>query len=244
MNYSGELNSTFRIQNSKPSFGIGAQYQLTNKWAAQVNFTYGKLTAHDSNNVANTSLRNLQFDNNIFELNALAVYHLRDLSQKLWTPYFLGGVAYFNHNPYTYYNGQKVKLRPLSTEWQGLSGSSLKPYSTHQIAIPFGGGLKINLSNSVQLAYEITLRKLFTDYIDDVGGRYPDRNLLLAEKGALAVDLSYRGDELPGGDINYPPVGTLRGSVNAKDWYFTHGLKLHISLNGKNTPKYMRCFKF
>lgn len=244
MNYSGELNSSFRVANSNASFGLGVQYNVTPKWSAQLNLTYGKIHAHDSTNSANTALRNLSFNNNIIELNALAVYHLRDLYDKVWTPYLTGGIAYFHHDPYVQFSGQKVKLRPLSTEGQGLPSGRVKAYSPHQIAVPFGGGIKVNLSGNVQLGYEVVLRKLFTDYIDDVGGRYADQAELLANRGALAVELSYRTDELPGGDPNYPIAGVLRGSPGVKDWYFTHGLRLYINLNSNKGLKYMRCFKF
>lgn len=247
MNYNGELNSQFRIKNSHPSFSIGAHYNLTGKLGAQMNFTYGKLNAHDSNNVANTAARNLHFSNNIIELNLQAVYHFRDLYLYRWSPFVMGGLGFFHHEPYTMYNGQKVKLRPLGTEGQGLPNHEVKPYSPFQVAIPFGGGVKYNLTDNVQLALEVSLRKLFTDYIDDVGFRYPDASELLNARGPVSVDLSYRGDELNGGGLfdPFPPKGTLRGSVNSKDWFYTYGLKVYIGLNTKgNGVNYMRCPKF
>jgi opacity protein-like surface antigen len=246
MNYNGELNSAFRLKNSKPSFGLGVQYKLTDFWAVQANLTYGKLNAHDSNNVANTAHRNLHFSNNIFEVNTVAVLHFRDLYYKMWTPYVFVGVAYFHHEPYTYYADQKVKLRPLSTEGQGLANyPDRKPYSPHQIAIPFGGGVKFRLSDKVHLAYEVNLRKLFTDYIDDVSTRYVNPADLLAERNQLAVDLSYRGGEIPGGNPAYPALNTIRGSEKTKDWYYNHGIKLFIGLgDGGGRNNYLRCPKF
>jgi hypothetical protein len=57
-----------------------------------------------------------------------------------------------------------------------------------------------------------------------------DPNLLLANRGAKAVELSYRGDEVKGGSQTYPPVGQQRGSPNYKDWYYFTGLTLSYRL--------------
>ena len=54
-----------------------------------------------------------------------------------------------------------------------------------------------------------------------------DPNDLLLERGQVAVDLSYRGDEVAGGDPNYPAKGAQRGGMKEKDWYYFTGL--HIS---------------
>ncbi len=99
----------------------------------------------------------------------------------------------------------RVYLKPLSTEGEGLPGyPDRKPYSLTQLAIPFGGGVKFAITNDWHIGLEVGLRKLFTDYLDDVSSTYADPNDLLTAKGQLAVDLSYRGDEVVGGDPVYP----------------------------------------
>jgi hypothetical protein len=138
----------------------------------------------------------------------------------------------FHFNPYSYDSlGRKVYLRPLSTEGEGLAQyPGKKEYSLTQIAIPFGGGIKFRISDRVTLAYEIGLRKLFTDYLDDVSGKYVSDSVLLADKGPEAVAMAYRGGELKGG-AGYPPDGTVRGNAKHKDWYYMSGLRLTIALN-------------
>ncbi len=244
-NYTGELNSTsFRLPYSKAAGGIGVRYDYSGHLGAQFNMLYTKLSAQDSTNVTNTAVRNLHFASNIFEANLLVQFNIINFWEHRFSPYIFAGVGYFHMNPYTYApSGEKVYLRPLSTEGQGLSQyPDRKPYSKHQLNIPFGGGLQYRISDKVTIAYEFGLRKLFTDYIDDVSQRYVDGNVLLAEKGALAYQLSYRGGELPGGDPTYPTEGTVRGSENTNDWYYVHGIKLFITLadvmggRGKGIP--------
>src|SRR6185295_9077554 len=96
-------------------------------------------------------------------------------------------------------------------EGQGIAGYQRSPYALTQFAIPLGGGVKYALTSNIHTGLEIGIRKLFTDYLDDVSTTYADPNDLLAAKGQLAVDMSYRGDEIAGGDPNYPTKGAQRG---------------------------------
>jgi hypothetical protein len=54
--------------------------------------------------------------------------------------------------------------------------------------------------------------------------------VLLANRGAKAVELSYRGDELKGGVQTYPAAGVQRGNPSSKDWYYFTGLTLSFRL--------------
>src|SRR5690606_13448162 len=81
----------------------------------------------------------------------------------------------------------KVFLKPLSTEGQGLPQyPDRKPYKLTQFAIPFGAGVKFRVSRNTVLAYEVGLRKIFTDYLDDVSTTYVDQATLLQERGRNA----------------------------------------------------------
>jgi len=113
----------------------------------------------------------------------------------------------------------------LSTEGQGIYPDK-KPYSLWQPTIPFGGGFKFAISENLRIGFEIGLRKLFTDYLDDVSTSYPDQNDLLAARGQTAVDFSYRSDEVPGGDAAFPTKSTQRGGAKQKDMYYFTGLNI------------------
>ena len=128
---------------------------------------------------------------------------------------------------------QKIFLNPLSTEGQGLAGyPDRKPYNLTQLAIPFGGGIKLAVTDQLRIGFEGGLRKLFTDYLDDVSTNYIDENDLLIGKGQLAVDISYRGDEVAGGSLIYPVKGYQRGSPKRKDIYYFAGIHLTYKLGG------------
>jgi hypothetical protein len=161
------------------------------------------------------------------EFNVFNLYNIK------WTPYFFGGVAVFKFNPYTFdENNEKTYLQPLSTEGQGIEGYSVKPYKLTQLSLPFGGGIKYAFSDRVRLGVELGIRKTFTDYLDDVSTNYAGEDDLLAARGAQAVALAYRGDEVSNGNPDYPEKGAMRGGAENLDLYYFTGLHLTFRLGG------------
>jgi opacity protein-like surface antigen len=242
-NYSGDLQSKlFTLDQSYASFALGAQYDLTPKLSVISNFSYAHVGASDIYNKASLQFRNLSFQSTILELNLLAEYNLFDITKSRFTPYVFAGLAAYHFDPYAYDSaGHQIYLQPLSTEGEGLPQyPSRQSYSLVQVAIPFGGGIKLRVSDGVVIAYEISFRKLFTDYLDDVSTSYVDETALLNARGPKAVEMAYRGGELKGGNPNYPGDGIKRGGENAKDWYYTSGIRVSITINGKHNPYYGR----
>jgi len=233
-NYIGDMQtSPYTTKQSNGSFGAGIQYDLTRHFSLLTNLTYGRISAADGySSQADLRARNLNFESHITEWNLLAEYNLLDLSEHKLTPYLFAGVAIFHFNPYSYdTTGKKVYLRPLSTEGEGLTQyPGRRPYALTQLAIPFGGGIKFRISDGVTLAYEIGMRKTFTDYLDDLSTTYVDQATLLAARGPEAVEMAYRGNEIKNGGT-YPPDGTIRGGHKWKDWYYVSGLRVTIALN-------------
>jgi opacity protein-like surface antigen len=235
--YQGDLQGKrLTFNQSHPAIGIGISYDITDKFIARTGFTYGTLEGNDTKNTTAKGIefRNLSFKSAVSELHVGVEYNLFRLEGKSITPYFFAGIAGFHINPYTNDStGAKVFLRPLSTEGQGLAAyPDRKNYSLTQFAVPFGGGIKLQISDNLQLAAEVGIRKLFTDYLDDVSTNYVDFATLLAAKGEQAVALAYRGDELAGAPA-YPAEGAQRGSPKTKDWYYFSGLRLSARLNNK-----------
>ena len=75
--------------------------------------------------------------------------------------YFFGGINYMHMDPKAQYNGEWISLQPLGTEGQETSFNSQKKYSLHQIVLPFGIGIKVNLSHHSCLSFEYGIRKTF-----------------------------------------------------------------------------------
>lgn len=240
-NYQGDLQSKyFTLNQSNLAVGAGLQYDFTPNIAVRLGFNYGSLEADDKLNSGQLRARNLNFQTKLFEGSLLLQYTLFDLSDKRISPYVFAGAAIYHFDPYTFDTlGNKIFLKPLSTEGQGLQQyPNRKEYKLNQFAIPFGGGIKFRVSENVTLGYEFGFRKLFTDYLDDVSTRYVDPMILASQRGLKAVEMSYRGGELKGGDPNYPALNTIRGGEKAKDWYYISGITLTIGLGGNGGESY------
>lgn len=236
--YNGDLiDKIFPKKVTNGAIGITGNYELTDNIMLRGGFTYTIVGGADRfNKDPELVKRNLAFETSITEFSLLGEYYLLNLYDNRISPYAFTGLAAYHFNPYAF-NGstQKIYLKPLSTEGQGLAGyPGRKPYSLTQMAIPFGGGVKFAVTENLHLGIEAGFRKLFTDYLDDVSTTYVNPNDLLAAKGQLAVDMSYRGDEVPGGDPNYPVKGYQRGGAEQKDFYYFAGLHLTYRLNISN----------
>jgi opacity protein-like surface antigen len=243
-NYQGDLQEKpLTFQQANGGFGAGLKYDLTPHFALRSGLMYGKVGADDKRNQEPAlRRRNLNFQSRVLEGNLMLEYTLFDLAERKFSPYAFAGAALYHFNPFSYDTlGNKHFLRPLSTEGQGLEiYPDRQPYKLTQFAIPFGGGVKLRVSDNVVIAYEIGLRKLSTDYLDDVSRTYVDRDVLLAARGINAVEMSYRGDELKDGNTTYPDAGTLRGGAKQKDWYYFQGININIGLNLGKFSKYSR----
>ncbi|MBS1496560.1 MAG: outer membrane beta-barrel protein, partial [Bacteroidetes bacterium] len=170
-NYSGDLQGKrYTFNHSGAMVGLGISYDINNKFTVRGVATYLNVGADDKYNTTATGVtfRNLNFKTHIQEAQLALEYNFFDLTERSFTPYLFAGVAAFHFQPYSYDTlGNKVLLRPLSTEGEGLAAyPDRKPYNTKQLAIPFGGGVKFALSDRILLGVEISLRKLFTDYLD------------------------------------------------------------------------------
>ena len=80
-----------------------------------------KVGASDQFNNPDLVFRNLSFQSNIIEWNLLGEYTFLGYHQKKFSPFIFGGIAVFHYDPYAYDTlGQKIYLKPLSTEGEGL----------------------------------------------------------------------------------------------------------------------------
>lgn len=233
MNYQGDLNpNSFTFSHSKMTTGINIR-QSVNRWISfRGGFTIGHIDAADQYNRDYLKTRNLSFRSTIKELSLGLEASLLDLSTKHFTPYVFGDAVVYHFNPWAYdVSGNKVYLQPLSTEGQGLSQfPEQKPYKLTQIALGFGFGARYAINENINIGVEMIQRKTFTDHLDDVSSIYVDKNVLLQAKGPKAVEMAYRGDEIPGG-LPYPNHGEKRGTPSEMDWYYFFGVNFEIKFS-------------
>jgi opacity protein-like surface antigen len=244
---------------TRPSLQLAYRFKFEKRWAVKAGFYYQRVTGADSlTTEIYRNNRNLSFRSNIFELSSQLEFYLTKGEQpgkrykirgaKGWTQSFVTiqvytfmGVGAFYYNPKAKYNGKMVALQPLGTEGQGFPGQPDK-YSRISVAIPFGLGLKQNITKNWTVGIEVAGRKTYTDYIDDVSNTYYDNERIRKERGNTAADLADpKLYKIPGEVIGYKVdykggdqggAGQQRGDVRDRDAYMfvniTVGYKVPI----------------
>ncbi len=210
--------------------------------------------------------RNLKFRSSMLEVYAAAeVYptvfmeRYEGLQGKL-RPYGIAGIGAMKFNPKGEYfdgsgNSQWVDLKPLRLEGQGMKEYSKKEeYKSFTIEIPMGFGAKYYIKENMYVGLEVLHRKTFTDYIDDVSTTYIDpayfANYLTPEQTAMANQLHFRENFVPGGAVSRRPVvGEQRGDPTENDSFFSTILRFGWRLTDANSPggraaRQMRCPSF
>jgi len=233
INYQGDLNpNSFTIAHSNFVAGIGLHKPISRWFVARAGINVEQIEAADRYNRNYLKPRNLSFYTTIKEAYAALEIDLLDINKRKFTPYVYGGIAVFHFNPWSYdLHGNKVYLKPLSTEGEGLDAfPGQKPYHLTQLALPFGVGVRYAFSDDITVGLEFSDRKTFTDYLDDVSSHYVDYEKLLAARGSLAVEMAYRGIPSSTASAAYPPSGEQRGTPSEMDWYYFASLTVAIKL--------------
>lgn len=210
--YNGDVNPYvhFGRDYMNRAFGLSLRRNLNQRFAIRWQFNYGEISANDI--LSSTSFRrnrNLNFYSPIIEFSNTVEFNFLTwdalIEKYRFSPYTFIGLGGFYFNPTTEVENSIFELQPIATEGRS--------YSRINVAIPFGIGLKLALSDRILFGAEWGLRRTFTDYIDDVSGFYPAQE----EISGLAEDLSDRSLEQAGPDgTNW---GTQRGNPLSKDWY-------------------------
>lgn len=239
-NYSGDFVPSLPILEETQFAGaVLARYNLTDYLSFRGQYSQMSISGRDLHAVSDfVKTRNLSFKTPISEFSFIPEFNFTFLKNdeflNSFRPFIFVGVSYYMFNPTTNYQGQTVELQPLGTEGQGLPGQPEK-YQLNQIAIPFGGGLKISIKERWELAILGNLRYAFNDYLDDTSTNYaPDYDSLVATNGNLAGELSSRRWEYLNAQCDcddFTPAGTyqpgsIRGGSKYRDWFFTFGVSV------------------
>ena len=244
MNYFGDLNPkaqyiSNRIDHTRPSLFIHASKRFGPRIRLRASLGYARLKGSDFEAAGNFSSasgdaalskisrygRGLHFRNDIQELAFAATYDFvksygRFYRRKAIVPYALLGVAVFHHNPKaiapegTAEAGKWVALQPLGTEGQGKDGYDSK-YSLFQVTSLIGGGIRFRVTDRIDIGAEIGWRFTFTNYLDDVGGRYADLKDLDTDLARRMADRSAEStDALTGKSRDLAAIAPTVGGVS------------------------------
>lgn len=216
--YIGDLNPNNPVKISGISGGLFVARNFDGYFSAKLNFTYGKISADDSKSSSQQFRdRNLSFNDPLKELSLIGEFnfmnYIPDAGPHKYTPYIYTGVGLTSYAPRANYNGKSYGLRQLRTENEPT-------YGKNTIVIPYGVGIKYNFNTKWTVAGDLGYRYTFTDYLDDVSGKY-------ANPGQLPNDFS-RALADRSGEVGKPQnaIGVQRGDFKPRDTYFFLGFTI------------------
>ena len=236
-NYAGELSEyQLRGQSYGPLIGVFGRRNFTKYLSIKASLLRAEISGYDKwAKSVTVRERNLNFRSDLMELAVtgecnLSPFNIR--ANQTGVPYLFAGVALTRFNPQAEMRGRWYDLRPLHTE--GVH------YSPFTLAVPFGFGMKFNISYKVNFGFEFGARKTFTDYLDDVSRKYIDVEAM-QHIDPVAAALAYRTPELTG-KTGENPAGQPRGNPANKDWYVFGSVTISVNLTDKYgldfDPKY------
>ena len=157
MNYKGDVSPDFHPTFAQLGGHILLRYNIKKDITFRLGANLGSIYAND-NEVSDSfnKLRGQAFNTSIREVSLITEYNFFSYQysrmHKDWSPYVFGGVAFMSFTP---------------------RGTPVSDYKQAGVVIPFGIGIKYNLTGPWDLNVEFGTRKTFTDYLDNLGGDNP-----------------------------------------------------------------------
>jgi hypothetical protein len=235
-NYFGDLNTDLDVFQPGLAGGLNARYNFNTRISVKSSLSMARVRANDDfSSVTFQRQRNLDFYSNIFDFTTMGEFnffeYIHGSRVDFWTPYLAGGFSVFRFNPKTKLDGNTYALRDFGTEGQEIGNEYLR----FNAGLTIGGGVKWDINRDISLNVEFTVRKLFTDYMDDVSTVYPDPALLAAIRapnGDIAQRLSRRA-------LNPDLIrtGTQRGNSKDNDTYTFLGISIMKYFGQVECPK-------
>lgn len=243
--YMGDLNMTDPFYFRQYGGGIFVKRNFNPTWGIKASANQLLISGSDMDFKNEFQQeRGLIFRNQLSEMALMVDFNFwtdkRRNAAKL-TPYLSAGIAAVKHEPYIYYDQNKIKLRPLQLEYD--SEHNTQEHKTWSIAIPTSIGIKYKLNNTWALGVETSYKLAFTDYLDNVSQYYATSfpsginmpNVMIGDtdnKRPFDVnDWYYLAD--PSLQIT-TKAGSARGDGRSKDGYMTAGITLTYTLRDRN----------
>ena len=230
MSYSGDLTPHefgVYIKELHPAVGAMVRFHPVDRLGIRLGFNTGRVSGDDVN--SNQPERGLSFQSDIIEaslLLELETFRLGNVSRGTYfAGYIYGGGGFYRFDPETLFEDDYIALQPIGTEGQGLPLYE-NPYQLTQVNVPVGFGFKYVFDEKFAIAVEFGGRKLFTDYLDDIGHVIVNYSEIQGGKGDLAAEISYPNWEKLGAPEEFKRGGDF------DDWYYVGGLTLTYFLNG------------
>lgn len=235
-----ELTPDGNYFDPKLNFGGDIQYKFGGRFNARVGVDFFQLSGNDEDIPVeqNTRARGLSYTSNNIELNGTVTVSLfphtdRFTQRKLVNPYVFAGIGLLYFDPRavvpdslvrdginygTVPNaGKRVSLANYNTE--------RTDYSRFAIVVPMGIGVRVKVTQFMDIAGEIGGRITFTDYLDDISSNnYPDLD---------AFDWQNNQDEMIAAALSSPKGSTgRRGNPETNDYYMIFKIKANFYIQG------------
>jgi len=157
MNYKGDISPDLYPSFAQLGGHILFRYNPKRELSFRLGANLGSIYANDKDiSDPFNQLRGQSFKTSIREVSLIAEYNFFNYQysrmKKDWSPYVFGGLGFMGFSP---------RNTPVSD------------YKQAGIVIPFGVGIKYNLSGPWDLNFEFGTRITFTDYLDNLGGDNP-----------------------------------------------------------------------
>lgn len=226
--YIGDLNQNNLLQVSGISAGAFVKRNFTDYLGLRLQYNYAQIQAKDANSGNEQSReRNLSFKTPLNEGSLIFDFNFFDYQinggNRRFTPYLFAGVGFVNFKPQVKYNGDTYRLDRLATEGQE------EAYKNTVVTIPYGGGIRYNYKDTWSIFSEIGYRTALTDYLDDVSGVYPVKQVIVGNPSLNLSDPSLHHTGIP---------GTQRGDFRKRDTY------LFVSVGISFTFVSSKCYSF
>lgn len=152
--YMGDLNPTIPFLSPRYSIGPVIRYNLDSRYSFRMHVIYANVAGADVEANQNITKRNYPVNFSANLVNGALQAEFNFFPYKTyeatgeWTPYIFGGIGY------------SVMLGS-NVEGSGITGSN-------HMTIPFGVGMKFNLTNRMSAGLEWSHHKTFTSRLDGV----------------------------------------------------------------------------
>lgn len=169
-NYMGDLVGPAYpvMQGADWSGGLFLRRNLGEAWSLRLNGLYARVKGDDNNFPDRLGSRGLSFQSQIGELSLLGEWDLRGKRRyhkgylrPTLSPYVFGGIGAAFLMP-------EVNYDRVPERTPGMIADQNADYQTVVPVIPFGGGIRYDISPRTTLGLEAGFRMPFSDYIDGV----------------------------------------------------------------------------
>jgi hypothetical protein len=219
--YIGDLNQKQPLKISGISAGGYVKMNFDPYWTLGLHYTYGKIKANDAHSDnAQFRDRNLNFRTSLNEVSLQIDFNFFDYfaggGMKNFTPYIFSGMGATLFNPKATHDGNDYKLRFYETEGQK------EPYRNYAFSIPYGAGFKVRLRENWGFFSQIGYRTAYSDFLDDVSGKYPSQSAWPQDDSA---EIRVVRQNLADPSLSqYGTPGVQRGDFRKRDTYMFVGI--------------------